>query len=71
MRNPENLKIDIDSKVIKEDVAVTGFKSGDLKIYIEDGYYKIFKGSVFYEKINIDDFRKKTFAVIKRIRMLK
>nr|WP_228378982.1 DUF2357 domain-containing protein [Thermoanaerobacter thermohydrosulfuricus] len=64
----EFLKVNINSKMIDENTKITGFKIGNLTIFINEGYYNIYKDDILRDKIPIEEFSKRPNAIIKRIR---
>ncbi|HEM55324.1 MAG TPA: hypothetical protein ENO30_01030, partial [Thermodesulfobium narugense] len=64
----EFLKVNINSKMINENTKITGFKIRNLTIFINEGYYNIYKDNTLQDKISIEEFSKRPNAIIKRIR---
>jgi len=62
------IKVDIDKNTVDDDAMVTGIELNGLKIYINNGFYRVYKGKDLVDNINVDDFRKRPNIVIKRIK---
>ncbi|WP_434577459.1 DUF2357 domain-containing protein [Thermoanaerobacterium thermosaccharolyticum] len=62
------IKVDIDKNTVDDDAMVTGIELNGLKIYINNGFYRVYKGDDLLDNIDVDDFRKKPNISIKRIK---
>ncbi|MBP2073373.1 DUF2357 domain-containing protein [Thermoanaerobacterium butyriciformans] len=68
LKRLDEIKVELNKDDVDDDTMATGIELNGLKIYINDGFYRVYKGKDLVDNINVDDFRKRPNIVIKRIK---
>lgn len=62
------INVETDKNVVDDDTTVVGIAFKNLKIFLDDGFYRVYNGKDFVDKIDVDEFKKRPNIIIKRIK---